>query len=203
MKPNYLIIRIVFLFVFAFFIKGSINAKDELKIHKMELGYPCPAVPFYYLKAEVELPRPSIIEVEVVVNGKVLRYTNLHKETGQEEVMNRPALTHRPPSGAGLSQDNTLYKDLNVIGWVKWQPGQNYEIKINVRMKNNVKASAGDVVISAVRNITAPSNAKVFDPAWKNYKSIVLSETAGIDRKSEPVDVLLAFYPDEAKDLKA
>jgi hypothetical protein len=31
----------------------------------------------------------------------------------------------------GKPQDNTLYKDLNVIGWVKWQPGQNYEVKIN------------------------------------------------------------------------
>jgi len=189
------------LFICTLFIQGISAAKDELQIHAVELNYPCPAIPFYYLKAELELPRPSMIEVEVVVNGKVLRYTNLHKDAGHVD-MSRPMLTHRPPSGAGLSQDNMLYKVLDVVGWVKWQPGLNYEVRVNVRMKKNIQASSSDIIVSAVRNVTAPSEAQVFDPAWKNYKSVVLSETAGIDRKSEPVDVLLGFYPDEAKDLK-
>jgi len=201
MKPSNICVRIFLLIVLAIIPSGIIQAKDELQIHKLELGYPCPAIPFYYLKADLELPRPSIIEVEVAVNGKILRYLNLHKETDTED-LTRPVLTHRPPSGAGLSQDNTLYKDLNVIGWVKWQPGQNYEVKITVKLKRTVQAGAGDQFISSVKNITAPEKARVFDPAWKNYKSIVLSETAGISRTAEPVEVLLPFYPDEAKDLK-
>lgn len=45
----------------------------ELKIEKIELGYPCPGIPFYHFKAELELPRSSIIEIEATVNGKVLR----------------------------------------------------------------------------------------------------------------------------------
>ncbi len=175
--------------------------KEVLQVKNIELVYPCPAVPFYHFKADLELPRSSIIEVEAEVNGKVLRYLNLHK-AGEEEDPSRPAMKHRPPSGAGLSQDNTLYKDMNIIGWLKWQPGQNYQIKITVRMKESVQASPKDQIISAVRTLKAPEKVKVFDPAWKSYKSVVLTETAGIDRKAEPVEVLLAFYPDEANDLK-
>lgn len=173
----------------------------ELKIGQMELGYPCPAIPYYHLRAQLQLPNPSIIEVEVTVNGKILRFTDLQRETEVEDI-NKPSITHRPPSGAGLSQDNTVYSSPYVTGWVKWQSGERYEITITVRMKKGVQTAANDVILSAAKTVTAPDDAKVFDPAWKNYKSVVLSETAGMDRKGEPVNILLPFYPDEAKDLK-
>jgi hypothetical protein len=201
MNSKEIAIRISLVLLLAIAVKGNAFAKDELKINGLELNYPCPAIPYYYLKAELELPNPSIIEVEVAVNGKVLRFTNLHKK-GDETDLTRPSITHRPPSGAGLSQDNIIYKELDVIGWVKWQPGQTYDVKVTVRLKKSAQASADDKFISAVKNVTAPSDAKVFDQAWKSYKSLVLTETAGIDRKNEPVEVLLPFYPDEAKDLK-
>ncbi len=202
MKINYLFASIIF---FLLLFAGSVNVnsavKEVLTISKMELGYPCPAIPFYYLKADLELPYPSIMEVEVAVNGKTLRFTNLHKETDTED-LNKPVLTHRPPSGAGLSQDNSIYNRPYVIGWVKWIPGEKYDVKVTVRLKKAAKNSENDILISAVKSITAPAEAQVFDPAWKRYKSIVLSETAGIARIAEPVEVLLPFYPDETKDLK-
>lgn len=179
---------------------GPISAK-ELKIGKIELGYPCPGIPFYHFKAELELPRSSIIEIEATVNGKVLRATDLYRADDMND-LSRPPLTHRPPSGYGLSQDATLYKNPHVIGWVKWQPGMSYEIKLTVRMKNTAHGSKDDVFLSATRTVKAPEEAQVFDQAWKNYKAVVLSETAGINRKTEPVEVLLPFYPDEAKHLK-
>lgn len=110
MKSSFSVIRIIFIaaaLIFPAAIHAQGRQKEELLIKKIELAYPCPAIPFYHFKAEVSLPRPSIIEVEAEVNGKVLRYLNLHK-AGQEEDPSRPAMTHRPPSGAGLSQDNTL-----------------------------------------------------------------------------------------------
>src|SRR5690606_4091321 len=137
----------------AFAVSASVFAKDELKIHKVELGYPVPAVPYYHLSADIELPSPSIIEVEVAVDGKVLRYTNLHHATDHINLM-RPAVMHRPPSGAGLSQDNTIYHNLNVTGWVKWQPGQTYDIKIKVRMKKSVNPSPSDTFVSASTKVT-------------------------------------------------
>ncbi|MDP4130463.1 MAG: hypothetical protein Q8918_00820 [Bacteroidota bacterium] len=173
----------------------------ELKIGQLELGYPCPAIPFYHLRAQLQLPNPSVIEVEVAVNGKVLRFTDLQRETETEDI-NRPSITHRPPSGAGLSQDNTVYSNPFVTGWVRWQPGDHYQIKITVRMKKGVQNANDDVMLSATKIVTAPTDAQVFDTAWKSYKSVVVSETAGVDRSGEPVKVLLPFYPDEVKDLK-
>lgn len=186
-----------------FFFSGVAAAPkpEALKIAQLEFGYPCPAIPFYHIRAQLLLPNPSILEVEVTVNGKPLRFTDMQRETETEDI-NKPSITHRPPSGAGLSQDNTIYNQPFVTGWVKWQPGRRYEVKISVRMKKGVQNADGDVMLTASRTITAPEDAKVFDTAWKSYKAVVLSETAGADRKGEPVKVLLPFYPDEAKDLK-
>ncbi len=172
----------------------------ELKITSIELGYPCPAMPFYHFIAEVELPQPSIIEVEAALNGKVLRFTDLHRA---DDVLERdkPVISHRPPSGYGLSEDGTLYSHPHIVGWVRWEPGKTYEIRLTVRMKKDIKNSPEDVFLTAVRKVKAPEGGSVFDLAWKGYKAVVLSETAGIERKKEPVEVLLAFYPDEAEHL--
>ncbi|VAW23362.1 hypothetical protein MNBD_BACTEROID01-2524 [hydrothermal vent metagenome] len=188
--------------LFALIVLGSkVQAKETLVVKHIELGYPCPAIPFYHFSADLELPEPSIIEVQAVVNGKTLRATDLHRAKDAME-MDRPPLTHRPPSGYGLSQDGTLYKTPHVVGWVRWEPGKSYTIKLSVRIKKSVKGLADDTWLSKTVTVKAPEGVAVFNPAWKNYKSVVVSETAGIDRKSEAVELLLAFYPDEAFDLK-
>ncbi|QGY45734.1 hypothetical protein GM418_19275 [Maribellus comscasis] len=188
---------------FVLFAMGSQAKKEEaqLSIKSINLDYPCPAIPFYHFFAELELPEASIIEVEAEVNGKVLRSTDLYRE---KDVIEKeyPPLSHRPPSGYGLSHDATLYKNPNVVGWVKWEPGKKYNIKLTVRMKEGVENSSDDKFLSQTVTLTSPNDAKIFDTAWKNYKSVVLSETAGIDRKSEAVEAVVAFYPDEAFDLK-
>jgi hypothetical protein len=176
------------------------NKDVELKLTKLEIGYPCPAIPFYHFLAEIELPHSSIIEVEASVNGKVLRFTDLHRADAIND-MNRPIISHRPPSGYGLSQDGTLYDHPHLVGWMMWEPGKEYEIRIRVRMKKSIHGSEDDEFLSATRKIKAPDGIPVFNPSWKNYKALVLSETAGIDRNGEPVEVLLPFYPDEAQQL--
>lgn len=176
---------------------GKGDKNKELKVSKLEIGYPCPAIPFYHFMAELELPQASIIEVEAAVNNKVLRFVDLHRADELTD-MSRPAISHRPPSGYGLSQDGTLYHHPHLVGWVKWEPGQEYEIRITVRMKQNIHASKEDYFLSATKKLKAPEGVHVFDDAWKNYKAIVVSETAGVDRKGDPVEVLLPFYPDEA-----
>ncbi len=197
---SYICVIVFFLFINVFSY-GIGDKKSELKIHKFELGFPCPAIPFYHFIAELELPEASLIEVETAVDGKILRFTDLHKENENTD-MSRPALSHRPPSGYGLSQDGTLYKNPHVVGWFKWEPSKKYKITIKVRVKKNIHASENDKFLTTTKTLTAPSNVSVFNTEWKSYKSIVLSETAGIERKSEPVEVLLPFYPDEAQHLK-
>jgi len=180
---------------------GAEKKTPKLIVHKIELGYPNPAIPFYHLMIDVELPCTSMIEVEVKVNGKALRFTDLHREKENSNFL-KPALSHRPPSGYGLSQDATLYKKPHIVGWVKWEPGKEYTIRLKVKLKKKIHSSKDAVFLTITRKIKAPSEIPVFDKNWKNYKSIVLSETAGIDRKNEPVEVLLPFYPDKAKHLK-
>ncbi|HRN58194.1 MAG TPA: hypothetical protein PLL71_17165, partial [Agriterribacter sp.] len=189
--------------LFVSFLPGiCIKANAQaLKLTKLELNYPSPAIPYYHIKADINLPSASMIEVEMTVNGKTLRYTDLRPEHDLGD-LSYPHLTNRPPSGSGLSQDNILYLNPSVIGWVKWNPGEQYDVKITVRMKKNVQHAKNDVVLTANKKITAPAAAAVYDTAWKKYKSVVLSETAGIDREAEPVEVLLPFYPDEVHDLK-
>jgi hypothetical protein len=194
-----LFVFIIF-FTFSSVVIGKNDKNKELTIHQIELGYPCPAIPFYHFLAELELPHASIIEVEAAVNGKVLRFTDLHRSDAITD-MNRPVISHRPPSGYGLSQDGTLYHHPHLVGWVKWEPGKEYEIQITVRMKKNIHASDDDVFLTASRKLKAPEGVPVFDSSWKNFKALVVSETAGIDRKGEPVEVLLPFYPDEAEQL--
>ncbi len=199
---KYLVFITCFL-LFVFFTTPGI-AKEykskELVIHELELGYPCPAIPFYHFIAELELPHASIIEVEAAVNGHVLRFTDLHRADEITD-MGRPVISHRPPSGYGLSQDGTLYHHPHLVGWVKWEPGIDYEILIKVRMKENIHGSEDDVYLTVKRKLKSPDAVPTFDKEWKNYKAIVLTETAGIDRKAEPVEVLLPFYPDEAQQL--
>lgn len=191
------IVFFLFVSIICYAYKGK---NDELKISKIELGYPCPAIPFYHFMAEIELPQASIIEVEAAVNNKVLRFIDLHRSDELTD-MNRPAISHRPPSGYGLSQDGTLYHHPHLVGWMQWEPGSDYEIRITVRMKKEIHASKEDVILSVTKNLKAPEGTKVFDKAWKNYKAVIVSETAGIDRKGDPVEVLLPFYPDEAQHL--
>jgi len=190
-------------FIFLAMATGIFAKNDknkELTIHKLELGYPCPAIPFYHFMAELELPQASIIEVEATVNGKIMRFTDLHRADAITD-MNRPVISHRPPSGYGLSQDGTLYHHPHLVGWIKWEPGKEYEIQLNVRMKKDTHGSKDDVFLTATRKLKAPEDVAVFDKSWKNYKALVLSETAGIERKGNPVEVLLPFYPDEAEQL--
>jgi len=172
----------------------------ELKVTSIELGYPCPAMPFYHFIAEIKLPQPSIIEVQVAVNGKVLRFTDLHRS---DDIFDRdkPAISHRSPSAYAVSDDGTLYTHPHIVGWVRWEPGKSYDIRLTVRLKKNIKNSPDDVYLTATKTVKAPDGPPVFDLAWKGYKALVVSETAGVDRVSEPVEALLAFYPDEAEHL--
>ena len=174
--------------------------RSDLNISAIELGHPCPEVPYYHFRAVVELPSPTMMEVEASVDGKVLRAVDVRRDN---ELRGRefPTVTERSSSGYGLSHDASIYQKFTVTGWVKWEPGREYDVRLAVRMKKEAEPSAGDVIVSASRRIKAPEGVDVFGAEWKSYKSVVLSETAGIERKGEPVELLLAFYPDEAESI--
>ena len=64
MKHSNLVYSIIILSLLISNIGFANSPKDNvLKVNNLELGYPCPAIPFYHFIAELELPQPSIIEV--------------------------------------------------------------------------------------------------------------------------------------------
>jgi hypothetical protein len=134
------------------------------------------------------------------VDGRELRAVDIRRDT---ELRGReyPTVTERSSSGYGLSHDASIYQKFTVTGWVKWTPGQEYDIRLAVRMKQGAQPSDADVIINGTRSVTAPEGVDVYGADWKSYKSVVLSETAGIERTGEPVELLLAFYPDEAESI--
>ena len=105
-KYHFLSRTILFFALILVIFIGTSNSAEKMTIQHIELGHPTPGIPFYHFKAELELPHSSIIEVEATVNGKTLRATDLYREHDLKD-MSKPPLTHRPPSGYGLSQDGT------------------------------------------------------------------------------------------------
>ena len=195
------ILMCVFMLLFTFISKAQkLKERNDLNVTNIELQYPYPQIPYYHFTAAIELPESSLIEVEASVDGKVLRTVDIRRDNELGD-SNHPPQTERSPSGYGLSLDGTFYKKFTIFGWVKWQPGQEYDIHIAIRMKQALRPSNNDIIISSTQKVKAPQGGSTFDANWKNYKSVVLSETVGIDRKNEPVEILLTFYPDEAESL--
>ncbi len=173
---------------------------DPPLVKKLTLEYPNPAIPYYHLKAELEVPEPSMLDVEVSVDGEKLRFVTV-KDAAKPLDLTRPLIHYRPPFADTYAVNSTTYTTPIVIAWVPWRAGKEYRIDIKVRMRKDLKPSDTDTRLSATATVPAPHDAKTFDPQWKDYKAIVLTETAGLDRKGEPVEVLLSFYADQGTNL--
>lgn len=80
-----------------------------------------------------------------------------------------------------------------------WHPGARAEMKVQL-----IEPRSGDIRMLAVSG-TAPAGKGYWDPAWKNYASLVISEESGFTRKAYPVHAtlgILANYlasPDEVR----
>lgn len=116
-------------------IAGAQKLKEmkDLHISGIELGYPCPEIPYYHFRADVELPQPSMMEVEVAVDGKVLRAVDLRRKNELND-SNRPLSNHvysvALHNGSGhLDQitlkskpDFPLFHRMETNGAVHWNP---------------------------------------------------------------------------------
>lgn len=194
--PGFLIIICLLLCSF-----NSPAYAQQLKLANATIEHPNPAFPYYHFRVDLEIPNPGYLEVEVFLDGQKMRYLSL-KDAKESIDLNRTLIHYRPSFADTYTLNNSKFEKPYLVGWLAWQPGKKYNIEVKLRLKNNLKADAKDFILSASTVLSAPREAKAFDPAWKNYKSLVLTETAGIDRKNEPVDIVLAFYADEAKTLK-
>lgn len=171
-----------------------------LELKNATCEFPNPAFPYYHFRVELPIPQPGMLEVQASVDAQKLRFVSLH-DAERAADLSRTLVHYRPPFADTYVHNNRTFAKPYLVGWLAWQPGKSYRLDVTLRLKKQVKPGDQDTVLTGSVALKAPADAKVFDPAWRNYKSLVLTETAGVDRKDEPVDVVLAFYAEQAGDL--
>ncbi len=161
-----------------------------------EFGYPVDGEPWYFVKLGFVVPNvPADLEEEpwsierVEVDGARSRDFLVFQE-GRE--VDRNAL--KAASGA-------IAFDLKVRA--AWRPGKDARVRLEV-----VGAKSGKK-FSALRSGAAPAGRGYWDPAWKNYLSLEVSEEHGFARQGYPVHATLGVLssylasPDEVRVVRA
>ncbi len=155
-------------------------------------GYPVAGEPWYFVKAPLvleEVPaelRDAAWSVDrVEVDGTRIRDYLVYQD-GRE--IDKLAVKVR---GGKIT--------LEVKARHAWQPGARAEMKVQL-----VEPKSGDIRMLKASG-TAPAGKGYWDPAWKSYASLVISEESGFARKAYPVHAtlgILANYlasPDEVR----
>ncbi|MDO8540741.1 MAG: hypothetical protein Q7S40_09930 [Opitutaceae bacterium] len=182
-------------------IGSTVARAQRLELKHAALAYPNPAFPYFHFRVELDLPDSRYLEVQASVDGQKIRYLSL-KDASSPLNLSRTMVHYRPPFADTYTNNSTQFRKPYIVGWLAWNAGRTYRIDVTARLKTALKSSEADVLLTASTTLSDPTGARTFDPAWKNIKSLVLTETAGVDRRGEPVDVVLAFYADEARTLK-
>jgi hypothetical protein len=141
-------------------------------------GFPTPENPWYHLRLGFSLDGDGRWGVtRVKVNGQRARDFQAYHDfrlTRDQELR-----------GGGVSE--------LVVRW-DWKPREHFQVEISgngPREKETFTLSAG---------VDAPADGGYWDPAWKHYASLMLTEMAGLDRENEPVHASLAVYGDRVTD---
>lgn len=195
-KINRLLISIfIFGFSIIFLPQNTIANDRQLNFEKAEIGHPIPSIPYYYFKMQINnngVKIPFRIR-KILVNGKkITDYEIRNAAWGKDN--NKVFPYNWPPFSANYSKD-FIYTQPILIARLDWQNGQKYKIEIKYSFNDSQK-------IKTVRQeIVAPDKGGYWNTQWKYYKSIVVSEDFGLERKNEPVQFSLVFYPDQITDL--
>lgn len=200
---KHLLLRPLLALILAGAVLLSSATAQTIEIGSAEFEFPNPAFPYYHFIIEADLPNETYIDVTVRVNGKALRFTELLSKSEFAQIdIHHPAIAYRPPSAYALSENNQKYRDIVVVGWYRWESGKEYTLEVEARLKKSEDQGDDDLIVRASKSVRSPQDAATYSMDWRNYKSIVVSETAGIDRIGEPVEVLLPFYLDESENIQ-
>ncbi len=149
-----------------------------------EFGYPVAGEPWYYVKGTLELAElPAGVEAaaawsvdKVVVDGTRVRDFLVYQD-GRE--VDRHGLK---AAGGKVA--------LGVKARHVWTPGAESEMTVDL-----VEPASGDIRVVTVKG-TAPRGKGYWDPAWKSYLALVVSEEHGFERTGYPVHATLGILAD-------
>jgi len=141
-------------------------------------GFPTPENPWYHLRLGFSLEGDGRYQISrVKVNGQRVRdFVPYHDFCPQKDQLLKTR---------GVSE--------LVVRW-DWKPRERCQVEIT----GNGPSEKESFTLNA--SVDAPAGGGYWDPAWKHYASLVLTETAGLDRVDEPVHASLAVYGDRIQD---
>ncbi len=176
---------------------GPAMAGAALAAGSADFGYPVDGEPWYYVKGGLELAEvPAGVEagaawaVDKVTLDGVRARDFLVYQGGRE--IDKHAI--RAEGGRLAFQVKARHV---------WTPGAAAEMKVDL-----VEPASGEIRMASAAG-TAPAGKGYWDPAWKNYLALVVSEENGFARTAYPVHAtlgLLANYlrsPDEVRVVRA
>jgi hypothetical protein len=144
-------------------------------------GFPTPQHPYYHLRLSFSLAGSEPYQVKRVrVNGQRIRdFESFHDFQFQKDQVLRPG---------GHTE---LF-----VRW-DWKPREEESVEVTA-----AGGPKGDKPLTLKARVQAPPFGGYWDPAWRFYASLVLTELAGVDRRDEPVHANLAVYSDRIQDPK-
>ena len=191
----FLLKALIFAFVLIIFQPRNTAAKSPGLVFKnAEIGQPCPSIPFYHFIIQLNNKVRAPFKIKkITVNDKEINHYEIRDaswNSGKDKVFHY----NWPPFAANYAKD-FIYKQPILIARLDWMNGQKYKIEIKYSFKDSRE------IKTVKQEITAPDTGGYWNSQWKYYKSIVVSEDFGLERKNEPVQFSLVFYPDQITDL--
>ncbi len=149
-----------------------------------EFGYPVAGEPWYYVKGRLELAElPAGVAADaawsvdkVVVDGARVRDFLVYQD-------GREVDRHGVKAAGGKVA-------LQVKARRVWTPGAEAEMTVDL-----VEPRSGDIRLVSAKG-TAPRGKGYWDPAWKSYLALVVSEEHGFERAGYPVHATLGILAD-------
>lgn len=174
---------------------GACSPDGDEGLADAVIGVPVPAVPYYHMRAAVRLKEKAPFEItKVTVNGRPASHFEIRDV--QVPLDERSPYPYTWPPFADAQVKKFAFENPWLIVRLDWRDGETYDLEAEIRIQD------GQSPITRKARATAPEAGGYWDPRWKYYKSVVVSEDFGIDRTGEPVEFSLIFYPDQITDLR-
>jgi hypothetical protein len=150
-------------------------AAAALELHNY--GFPVPEHPFYHLRYRLEgEPKGELKVSRIEVDGRRVRDFTVYN------------------NGCQNGRNAFVPKCRNeLVVRVDWHNAAEHTLKLKCE-------DGGGKSLELSRSSRAPDEGGYWDRDWRYYGANVLEETEGLDRKGEPVHLLLGLYADRLTD---
>jgi hypothetical protein len=193
MRKTGLFLALLSVFSFAALASAAPTMSD-VRFHA-----PTPGVPFYHFTAQLSFDEETTVHVkELTINGD--RQRNFYFVPRGETIdHSRPHIRRRLAIAEAVRspRPEASYTEPTFIGRVNWEPGQSYSVALTASLGER---DADPVTLVTQARTALGTDVGYWNTEWAEYQSVVLTETAGLDRVNEPVEATIVYYADQITD---